>query len=209
MDTLDTMHHHHDAARFLAALDDDWATLVATVGPCLHAPKPAREPWQALLRAVAYQQLSVRAGDTMIARFLALYGAPDFPTPEQVCATSPEALRGCGFSGRKADTIRGIAEAARSGVVPTLAQARDMDDEALITRLTALHGIGRWTVEMMLIYTLGRTDLLPADDLGVREGYRRLRRLDRPPTPRQMTALALPWSPHRTAASWYLWRVPR
>ena len=82
-------------------------------------------------------------------------------------------------------------------------------DDALITRLTALHGIGRWTVEMMLIYTLGRTDLLPADDLGVREGYRRLRRLDRPPTPRQMTALALPWSPHRTAASWYLWRVPR
>ena len=91
----------------------------------------------------------------------------------------------------------------------TVIEGRTHADEALITRLTALHGIGRWTVEMMLIYTLGRTDLLPADDLGVREGYRRLRRLDRPPTPRQMTALALPWSPHRTAASWYLWRVPR
>jgi DNA-3-methyladenine glycosylase II len=209
MDLPDTTDHHHEAAHFLAALDDDWAALVATVGPCLHAPKPAREPWQALLRAVAYQQLSVRAGDTMIARFLALYGDGDFPSPRDVCDTTVEALRGCGFSGRKADTLRVIAAAALDGTVPTLADALTLSDEALIARLTALHGIGRWTVEMMLIYTLGRTDLLPADDLGVREGYRRLRRLDRPPTPRQMIELALPWSPYRTAASWYLWRVPR
>ncbi|MDY0056475.1 MAG: DNA-3-methyladenine glycosylase [Methyloversatilis sp.] len=198
-----------DAERHLAALDDDWAALVATVGPCLHAPKPLREPWQALLRAVAYQQLSVRAGDTMIARFLALYGGGDFPSPQQVCDTTVEALRGCGFSGRKADTLRGIAAAALDGTVPTLAEALTLSDDALVARLTTLPGIGRWTVEMMLIYTLGRTDLLPADDLGVREGYRRLRRLDRPPTPRQMAELAQPWSPHRTAASWYLWRVPR
>lgn len=209
MDTPDTTDPHDEAAHFLAALDDDWAALVATVGPCLHAPKPAREPWQALLRAVAYQQLSVRAGDTMIARFLALYGDGDFPSPQQVCDTTVEALRGCGFSGRKADTLRTIAAAALDGTVPTLADALTLSDEALIARLTALHGIGRWTVEMMLIYTLARTDLLPADDLGVREGYRRLRRLDRPPTPRQMIELALPWSPYRTAASWYLWRVPR
>ena len=209
MDIPDTTDPHHEAARFLAALDDDWAALVAAVGPCLHAPKPAREPWQALLRAVAYQQLSVRAGDAMIARFLALYGDGDFPSPQQVCDTTVEVLRRCGFSGRKADTLRTIAAAALDGTVPTLADALTLSDEALIARLTALHGIGRWTVEMMLIYTLGRTDLLPADDLGVREGYRRLRRLDRPPTPRQMTELALPWSPHRTAASWYLWRVPR
>ncbi|EGK71524.1 DNA-3-methyladenine glycosylase 1 [Methyloversatilis universalis FAM5] len=198
-----------EAERFLAALDPDWAALVATVGPCLHAPKPLREPWQALLRAVAYQQLSVRAGDTMIARFLALYGDVAFPSPQQVCDTPVEALRACGFSGRKADTLRAIAAAALDGTVPSLAEALTLGDDALVARLTPLHGIGRWTVDMMLIYTLGRTDLLPADDLGVRDGYRRLRRLDRPPTPRQMSALALPWSPHRTAASWYLWRVPR
>lgn len=204
-----TAHDFRDAERFLAAIDDDWAALVATVGPCLHTPRPAREPWEALLRAVAYQQLSVRAGDTLIARFLALYGDIVFPSPQQVCATPVDALRSCGFSGRKAGTLLAIAGAAIDGRIPSLAQARTMTDEALVAPLTALHGIGRWTVEMMLIYTLDRRDLLPADDQGVREGYRRLKRLERAPTPRRMAELATPWAPHRTAASWYLWRVPR
>ncbi len=197
-----------DAERHLAALDAGWANLVATVGPCLLEPGTLREPGQALVRAVAYQQLHGRAADAIFGRFLALY-ADGFPTPEQLLATGGEAMRACGFSARKVETIRGIAEGAANGLVPGRAQACEMDDEALVARLVSLRGIGRWTVEMMLMFTLDRSDVLPVDDFGVRDGYRRLRSLDALPTPRQMGQLGEPWRPWRSAASWYLWRVPR
>ena len=131
-----------------------------------------------------------------------------FPAPQQVLATDEAALRTCGFSGTKLATIRGIAQAALDGVVPTREQALSMPDEALIDRLVTLRGVGRWTVEMLLIYTLERSDILPADDFGVRDGYRRLKRLDTTPTRKQMETLGLAWSPYRTVAAWYLWRVP-
>jgi len=198
-----------DAMSFLAAVDADWARLVAQVGPCGHRPQPTREPYEALARAVAYQQLHARAGDAILARWLALYPRQRFPSPAQLLATPGEALRACGFSARKVETIRGIAEAASSGVVPDLATARTLPDEALVARLSALKGIGRWTVEMFLIYSLDRPDILPADDFGVREGYRRLKSLDAPPAPKAMAAIGAGWSPYRTAAAWYLWRVPR
>lgn len=197
-----------DAERHLAALDADWARLVEVVGPWAPAPPAVREPWQALVRAVAYQQLHGRAADAIIARFVALYGG-EFPTPAQVLASELTALRGCGFSARKADTLCGIAGAALSGLVPTRDEALAMADDALVARLTGLRGIGRWTVEMMLMHTLERADVLPADDFGVRDGYRRLKSLDALPTARQIAVLGAPWSPYRTAASWYLWRVPK
>lgn len=117
-------------------------------------------------------------------------------------------MRACGFSAGKIATIRGIAEATLSGVVPDYETARAMDDEALIERLTSLRGIGRWTVEMLLIYSLERLDILPADDFGVREGYRRLKGLEQQPTRKQMIEIGLSLRPHRTVAAWYLWRVP-
>jgi DNA-3-methyladenine glycosylase II len=196
------------AAEFLSSLDDDWARHIAAIGPCRHAAKPAREPYEALVRAIAYQQLHAKAGDAILGRFLALYPGAAFPTPERVLATDEAALRGCGFSATKLATIRGIAQAALDGIVPTRAQALAMDDEALIERLVTLRGVGRWTVEMLLIYTLERSDILPADDFGVRDGYRRLKRLDATPTRRQMTEIGHAWSPYRTVAAWYLWRVP-
>jgi DNA-3-methyladenine glycosylase II len=198
-----------DAAAFLAAIDPDWARLVAQVGPCGHEPKPTREPYEALVRAVAYQQLHVRAGDAMLARMLALYPGSDFPLPEPLLDTDPQAMRACGFSARKTETIRGIAAATLEGVVPDLATALALPDEELVTRLSALKGIGRWTVEMFLIYSLGRADILPADDFGVREGYRLLKSLEAAPPAKAMAAIGADWSPHRTAAAWYLWRVPR
>lgn len=198
-----------DAAAALAAIDADWAGLVARLGPCGHEPKPAREPFEALVRAVAYQQLHVRAGDAILARMLALHPQQPFPSPEQVLDADVEVLRACGFSARKIETIRGIAAATLSGVVPDLASARALPDDELITRLSALKGIGRWTVEMFLIYSLARPDILPVDDFGVREGYRLLKSLDTAPTPKAMTTIGQAWSPHRTAAAWYLWRVPR
>ena len=199
---------YRQAETFLATLDEDWARHIAAIGPCRHAAKPAREPYEALIRAIAYQQLHAKAGDAILGRFLALYPAITFPAPQQVLATDEAALRACGFSATKLATIRGIAQAALDGVVPTREQARAMPDEALIERLVTLRGVGRWTVEMLLIYTLERSDILPADDFGVRDGYRRLKRLDSTPTRKQMETLGLAWSPYRTVAAWYLWRVP-
>ena len=198
-----------DASKYLASIDADWARLVAQLGPCGHEPKPAREPFEALVRAVAYQQLHVKAGDAILARLLALYPQQPFPTPSQLLDTGFDAMRAGGFSARKIETIHGIAAAALSGVVPDLAAAQLLPDDELIARLSALKGIGRWTVEMFLIYSLARPDILPVDDFGVREGYRLLKSLDLAPAPKAMALIGQAWSPHRTAAAWYLWRVPR
>lgn len=196
------------AADFLANLDADWARHITAIGPCRHEAKPAREPYEALVRAIAYQQLHAKAGDAILARLLALTPDSSFPSPEQLLGTDPELQRSCGFSATKLATIRGIAQARIEGIVPTRSAALHLSDDALIERLVALKGVGRWTVEMFLIYTLERSDILPADDFGVREGYRRLKGLEKSPTPRQMRDIGLAWSPYRTVAAWYLWRTP-
>ncbi|SFA88800.1 DNA-3-methyladenine glycosylase II [Pseudomonas sp. NFIX10] len=200
---------YHDASAFLANLDEDWRRHVVAIGPCLLQPKPARDPYEALVRAIAYQQLHAKAGDAILGRLLALFPAQTFPTPAQILATDIAQLRGCGFSASKIATIQGIAQAALDGVVPDFATARAMEDEALIERLVSLRGVGRWTVEMLLIYSLERADILPADDFGVREGYRRLKGLAQQPSRKQMVEIGLAWRPYRTVAAWYLWRVPK
>jgi DNA-3-methyladenine glycosylase II len=197
------------ASAFLAAIDADWQRHIAAVGPCLHRPHPTRDPYESLVRAIAYQQLHARAGDAIVGRLVGLFAGQTFPRPEQLLATPFEQLRGCGFSAGKIATIQGIAQATLDGVVPDYATALALTDEALIERLVSLRGVGRWTVEMLLIYSLERPDILPADDFGVREGYRRLKRLDVQPTRKQMIELGLAWRPFRTVAAWYLWRVPK
>lgn len=199
---------HREAVNFLTALDEDWARLVEAVGPCLHQPKTEREPYDALIRAVAYQQLHGRAAEAILTRLMALYQG-SMPSPAQLLATEFDTLRACGFSSRKIETIQGIAQGVLSGLVPSRTDADRMSDEALIARLVQLKGIGRWTVEMLLMFTLARPDILPIDDFGVREGYRRLKSLDVAPTPQALKSLGAAWSPHRTVASWYLWRVPK
>ncbi|MFI8643742.1 DNA-3-methyladenine glycosylase family protein [Pseudomonas iridis] len=203
----------HDTYRaqseFLAALDTDWQRLIAAVGPCLHQPHPARDPYESLVRAIAYQQLHAKAGDAIVGRLVGLFPGQSFPRPEQILATGFDQLRSCGFSAGKIATIQGIAQATLDDVVPDYATALAMDDEALIERLVGLCGVGRWTVEMLLIYSLERMDILPADDFGVREGYRRLKGLEVQPTRKQMVEIGLGWSPYRTVAAWYLWRVPK
>jgi len=199
---------HQPAIDFLTSLDADWAHLIETVGPCSFEAKPAREPYEALIRAVAYQQLHAKAGDAIIARLLNIYGNT-FPSPTQLLATEFDALRTCGFSARKIETIHGIAAGAVSGLVPSRNDAEAMADEDLIERLVTLKGIGRWTVEMLLIFTLARMDILPADDFGVVEGFRRLKKLDVAPKRKEITEIGKAWSPYRTIASWYLWRVPK
>lgn len=199
---------YQQAAAFLSRLDTDWARHIAMIGRCRHETRPAREPYEALVRAIAYQQLHAKAGDAILARLLALYPGTTFPSAEQLLATAPELQRACGFSASKLATIRSIAQATLDGVVPTREQALCLSDETLIERLVSLKGVGRWTVEMFLIYTLERSDILPVDDFGVREGYRRLKGMEKAPTPRQMREIGHAWSPYRTVAAWYLWRIP-
>ncbi|MCB4321568.1 DNA-3-methyladenine glycosylase [Alcaligenes sp. 13f] len=208
--------HTHAAARpyrqaeqFLAALDKDWHALVEQVGPCIHQPRPERDPYEALIRSVVYQQLHTRAAERILQRLIELYPHGHCPSPEEVLATPYETLRTCGLSGAKANSILGVAQARLDGIIPDQASALQMPDEDLIEQLTTLRGIGRWTVEMMMMYTLEHEDILPADDFGVREGYRRLKRLDKAPSARALREIGQAWAPYRSVASWYLWRVPR
>jgi DNA-3-methyladenine glycosylase II len=206
---MTTFARYDKSVAFLRKLDRDWAALIKLVGPCLHDPKAAREPYEALVRAIGYQQLTAKAGDAIIARLKALHPDVPFPAPEHIVAADFDALRACGFSGSKIATIKAICEGALSGLVPPREIAVEMGDEELIERIVTIKGIGRWTVEMLLIYSLERMDILPVDDFGVREGYRALKSLEELPKPKALRDISKEWAPHRTVASWYLWRMPR
>ena len=166
-----------------------------------------RSPFEALVRAVAHQQLNGTAAETILRRFLALFPDTRFPRAEQLAAVSDDALRAAGFSRGKIKSIRDIAEKTISGIVPDARRIARMDNEEIIERLTQVHGVGRWTVEMLLMFTLGRPDVLPADDFGVRNGYRIAFGLAEMPSPKEVLAFGERWSPYRTTASWYLWRA--
>ncbi len=204
---MTTADFYAKATHFLMSVDPDWNRLIQTVGPCTFTSKPEREPYEALVRAVAYQQLSTKAGDAILAKLIRQFGV--FPTPQQLIAAEFDDLRSAGFSGRKIETLKGIAEGTIHGLVPAREAADAMSDEALIAQLVTLKGIGQWTVEMMLIFTLERMDILPADDFGIADGYRRLKNLDAAPKRKQMKEIGMAWRPYRTIASWYLWRVPK
>ncbi|MCZ0734846.1 DNA-3-methyladenine glycosylase family protein [Phreatobacter sp. AB_2022a] len=206
---MNTTSRYEASTAFLRAVDADWARLIDHVGPCRHDPKAAREPYEALVRAIAYQQLTAKAGDAIIGRLKAIATDDGFPRPEALLAADVETLRACGFSAAKIATIKAIADGALSGLVPSRETADGLGDEALVDRLITIKGIGRWTVEMLLMYSLERMDVLPVDDFGVREGYRALKSLPHQPSPRLLREIGKAWAPHRTVASWYLWRMPR
>lgn len=180
--------------------------LVKRIGPCTLVPLQ-REPYEALVRAIAHQQVHGRAAEAMLNRFRALHEGEGFPSADFVLALPPEALRGCGFSGSKVLAIQDIAAKTRDGLVPTLEEAAGIPDAALIERLVAIRGVGRWTVEMLLIFTLGRSDILPVDDFGVREGWKLLNGLEAQPKPKELAAIGEAWAPWRSIAAWYLWRA--
>lgn len=194
------------AQRHLAAACPRMAALIARIG----RPRMQRDiqsPYEALVRAIAHQQLHATAAKTITGRFLALYPGTAFPAPELVLATDAASLRACGFSGAKVAAIQDIAAKAAEGVVPSRRAAARLSDEALIERLTTIRGVGRWTVEMLLMFSLGRQDVLPVDDFGVREGYRLIHGLEAQPKPRELAALGAIYAPYRSVAAWYLWRA--
>jgi DNA-3-methyladenine glycosylase II len=195
-----------DGVRHLSR-DSRFAALIARVGRPRLDIQRQRTPYEALVRAIAHQQLHGRAAEAILARFSALFPGDAFPDPAAVMATADTALRGCGFSAGKILAIRDICAKALDGTVPTRRQSHRLSDDDLIERLTSIRGVGRWTVEMLLIFTLGRPDVLPVDDFGVREGYRVLYELDTQPKPKILSQLGLAWAPHRSLATWYLYRA--
>jgi 3-methyladenine DNA glycosylase/8-oxoguanine DNA glycosylase len=162
--------------------------------------------FSALAQAIVYQQLTGKAAATIFARFCALFPGTD-PTAEQLLAASEDELRGAGLSRSKLLSLRDLAAKTVSGEIPTLAEIRHMEDDAIVERLTTVRGIGRWTVEMLLIFRLGRPDVLPADDYGIRKGFARAYAQGELPARKEVETYGLRWKPYRTVASWYLWRL--
>ena len=197
---------NREARRHLSR-DPVLAPVIAQVGACRLKPVGGREPYEALVRAIAHQQVHGRAAEAMLNRLIALVPDHPFPPPAGILALPEGALRSCGFSGAKQAAILDIAHKSAAGWVPTRRTASRMADEALIERLVALRGVGRWTVEMLLIFTLGRRDVLPVDDFGVREGYRLAAGLEGQPKPKELAVLGEAWAPFRTTAAWYFWRA--
>ncbi|MBM7118403.1 DNA-3-methyladenine glycosylase family protein [Archangium primigenium] len=195
------------ARRALAKADPVLGAWMKQVGRFALTVEAPHSPFQALARSIAYQQLTGKAAATIFGRVCARVGEGKAFTPEAVLAVSVEHLREAGLSGAKTAALRDLAAKALEGEVPTLARARRMSDAALVERLTKVRGIGQWTVEMLLIFRLGRPDILPVDDYGVRKGFMRVHGLSALPTPKELLAHGERWRPWRSVASWYLWRA--
>ena len=162
--------------------------------------------FHALIRAIVYQQLSGKAARTILDRFLALYPKSRFPTPKELIATPVADMRSAGLSGQKTDYLKDLAEKFLDGTINPKRFAR-MEDQEIREHVIAVKGVGPWTADMFLMFTLGRPDVLPTGDLGIQKGMQKLFKLESLPTPEKMRSLAEPWKPYRTIASWYLWRL--
>jgi DNA-3-methyladenine glycosylase II len=193
-------------ARYLRKLDPVLGEVIGKVGLVEVAPRRLT-PFQSLVQAVIHQQLSGKAAGTILRRFEGLFEGGRFPSPQEVLVKTPEELRSVGLSRSKASYIRDIAEKTVAGIIPSLEECDRLSDEEIIARLTQIKGVGRWTVEMLLIFNLGRPDVLPIHDLGVRRGFQRAFRKRQMPSPEKLELFGRRWQPHRTTAAWYLWRA--
>jgi DNA-3-methyladenine glycosylase II len=182
------------------------AGLIDRIGPVKLRPRRL-PPFQSLTHAVIHQQPSGQAAGTILGRFRALFGDDSFPAPEAVLKELPERLRSAGLSRPKASYILGIAQKAVKGHIPTLDECDRMTDAEIVERLISIKGVGRWIAEMLLIFNLGRPDVLPVHDLGVRKGFQFAYGKRKLPEPEQLARYGLRWAPHRTTAAWYLWRA--
>jgi 3-methyladenine DNA glycosylase/8-oxoguanine DNA glycosylase len=195
------------ACRHLAEADPRLGALIARAGAFTMRPPPTQSLFAALLEAIVYQQLSGRAAETILGRVVALYRPRRFPRPQDIVDTPPKRLRGAGLSAAKTLAIRDLAERTLDGTVPAMGRVRRMSDEEIIERLTTVRGVGRWTVEMLLLFRLGRPDVLPLGDLGVRKGFARAFSRRVLNDPMVLSRRAERWRPYRSVASWYLWRA--
>jgi DNA-3-methyladenine glycosylase II len=179
---------------------------IESVGMLKHKPRRLT-CFESLVRAITNQQLSGRAAETIFGRFRALFRDCDFPSPTQVFATDPETLRRVGLSRPKAAYIRDLASRMLSDSIPELEECDRLSDDEILSRLTTIKGVGRWTVEMLLIFNLGRADVLPVHDLSIRKGFKIVFKKRKLPEPLAIERHGERWRPYRTTASLYLWRA--
>jgi len=210
---------HTAACQHLSRVDRKLARIIAKSGPCRLQQETTQSIFEALLESIIYQQLNGRVAATITERVKALFPENSyrirtrrglvsaFPSPEQILAASEELLRSAGLSRAKMLAIRDLAAKTLDGTVPTVKQAHRMSDEDLIERLDSVRGVGRWTVEMLLLFRLGRPDVLAVDDYGIRKGFAKMHKLAELPKPKELLAYGERWRPYRSVASWYLWRA--
>ena len=192
---------------YLAATDPRMAKLIARSLRYNVKPKSLMRPFDALAESIAYQQLSGKAAATIWKRVRALYPRRKYLDPKYVLGTPDEKLRGAGLSRSKVAAIKDLAAKTIDGTVPSARRLAKMSDEEIIARLITVRGIGRWTVEMLLLFDLGRPDVWPVDDYGVRKGFAKTFGKRKLPKPKQLMKLGEKWRPHRSVAAWYFWRA--
>lgn len=206
---------HVQACDELSSSDPTLGKLIQRVGPCTLRLKSSHSPFESLLEAIIYQQLHGKAAATILQRLLAIFGDLH-PSPEQLLSIEEERMRAAGVSRNKMLALRDLAAKTIDGTVPSKAQIRRLSDTEIVDRLTEVRGIGPWTVEMLLIFGLGRPDILPVTDFGVRKGFaltfgkipkRKAFDAKMLPTPAQVLRRGERWKPWRSVASWYLWRA--
>ncbi|MBN8554012.1 MAG: DNA-3-methyladenine glycosylase 2 family protein [Deltaproteobacteria bacterium] len=193
--------------RELSAADKWMAKLIKDVGPFTLKPDFKLHPYHALIESVVYQQLTGKAAATIFARVKALFPNKKIPKPELILKTPDEKFRSAGLSGAKTAAIKDIAQKTLDGIVPSSKMIEKMHETEILERLTQIRGVGPWTVEMLLIFKLGRPDILPSTDYGVRKGFSIVYKKKDLPKPKDLHAFGERWKPHRTTAAWYLWRA--
>src|SRR5271169_883444 len=210
---------HTEALEHLSRVDRKLARIIAKSGPFTLRPERTQSIFEALLESIIYQQLNGKVAATITGRVKALFPenthslrtrrglVAGFPTPEQILAAKPELLRSAGLSQAKMLAIRDLAAKTLDGTVPTVKQAHRMSDDELVERLDSVRGVGRWTVEMLLLFRLGRPDVLAVDDYGIRKGFAKMHKLAELPKPKELLAYGERWRPYRSVASWYMWRA--
>jgi 3-methyladenine DNA glycosylase/8-oxoguanine DNA glycosylase len=194
------------ACRELSARDRALGAIIERVGGDGFVSRPTRSAFESLTHSIVYQQLSGKAAETIFGRFRALYPG-DFPEPHVVLATPHRKMRAAGLSEAKAKAIKDLAAHAKRGQIPSIAELRQMEPDAIVEQLTVVRGVGRWTVEMLLLFRIGHPDVLPAHDLGIRKGLARIQRRRELPEPEAVMRRGERWRPYRSVASWYLWRA--
>lgn len=195
------------AERQLEATDPALGAVIARVGPAALAPSPGFDPFNALVSSICHQQLHGKAAQTILGRVLARFGDGQAAEVARVRRARLDTLRACGLSNAKALAVKDLALKCLDGTVPSGDALHALPDDEVVERVTQVRGIGRWTVEMMLIFRMGRLDVWPVDDFGVRKGFTQLRKLKAPITAKELLPHGEPWRPYRSVASWYLWRV--
>jgi DNA-3-methyladenine glycosylase II len=199
--------NHAHAHRHLSASDPRLAALIARSRRYEIKPALSIRPFDALAESIAYQQLSGKAAATIFGRVRALYPKRKWLDPEKLLATPDEKLRAAGLSRAKTAALKDLAAKTIDGTVPVGRTLIRMSDDEIIARLTTVRGIGRWTVEMLLLFDLGRPDVWPVDDYGVRKGFAKTFGKRKLPTPKQLMKLGEKWRPYRSVAAWYFWRA--